>query len=92
MADNEVNISAFLNRLQTLQALCSSDNPKFPVSLLLCCGQDGRNNKGSIAVLKYLFLDSTGKDLLESTVDMEFEALEELVLLVQENSLSVIWT
>ncbi len=92
MLNNELQTTAFLQRLRSLQNLCSGINPNFPAALLFVCGQDGRNNRGSSSILKYLFFEAIGKDLLEGTLDVEHESLDDLVLLVQETSVSVIWT
>ena len=92
MAIDEIKNICFLNRLACLQRLCSGTDSKFPVGLLCICGQDGRNNKGSLAIMKYLLLESVGKDLIEGTVDVENEDLEDLIILIQQNSVSVVWT
>ncbi len=89
---NEIQINAFLQRLNSLQRLCSSSSPNYPVGLLFVCGQDGRNNKSSLAIIKYLFFGAVGKDLLDGPVEMEYECLEDLVILVQQSSLSIILT
>ena len=91
-AYDEIKVNSFLQRLSSLQRLCSYSDPNFPVSLLFVCGQDGRNNKGSLTILKYLFFEAVGKELLEGTLDAEYEPLEDLILLVQQNSVSVVWT
>ena len=83
---DELKINSFLQRLKSLQRLCSYSDPNFPVSLLFVAGQDGRNNKGSISVIKYLFFGAVGKELLDGTLDLEFEVLEDLVLLIQQSS------
>lgn len=43
----------FLHRLSSLQSLCR-DKQEIS-SLLFICGQDGRNNKGSMSVLKVCY-------------------------------------
>lgn len=88
----EINTSSFLSRLNGLQKLCSDLDEKFPLGLLFICGQDGRNNRGSSSILKYLFTEAVGKDLLEGSIEMELEDWEEMVLLVQQSSVSVLWT
>jgi hypothetical protein len=56
-------------------------------------GIDGRNNKGSAAVLKYLLMGSIGKDLVDASLDGAVEeALSEIVVLILESSVSVFWT
>ena len=88
---SELQNSNFLNRLHSLQRLCSNSDEKFPSGLLFIAGPDGRYNKGSLNVIKYLFQGATGKYLLEGSLDELYEPLEELVLLVQQTSVSVIW-
>jgi len=82
----------FLNRLKCLQRLCDPTRDKdAPCALLFVSGPDGKNNKGSIAGLKYLFFGAVGKDLYdESSIDA-IESLDEMVLLVQQTSVSVMW-
>eukprot|EP01032_Pedospumella_encystans_P011063 gene11063-12896_t len=72
--------------------MCSDHDKNFPSGLLFVPGQDGRNNKGSVTVLKYLFCGSVLKDLFDETVESAFEPLEEIVFLVKATSLSVIWS
>lgn len=81
----------FLHRLKSLQSLCSSENPKYPDALVFIPGIDGRQNKGSQIILKYLFQGSVGRELYEGILDTQFEALEEIVLVIQESSVSVFW-
>lgn len=89
--ENYFERANFLNRLGALQRMCSDHDKNFPSSLLFVPGQDGRNNKGSVTVLKYLFCGSVLKDLFDETVESAFEPLEEIVFLVKATSLSVIW-
>ena len=82
----------FLYRLKSLQSLCSlSSNDSFPNSLLFLPGPDGRHNKGSLFILKYLFQGSIGKDLYDGYLDDHYEALEEIILLIQASSISIFW-
>jgi len=74
-----------------LQRLCSNSDARYPSALLFMAGPDGRYNKGSLNVIKYLFQGATGKYLLEGSLDEVYEPLEELVLLIQQTSVSVIW-
>jgi hypothetical protein len=90
--ENYIERNQFLNRLSALQRLCSDHDANFPVALLFVAGADGRNNKGSITVLKYLLRGSVAKDLFDETMDSEFESLEDIVFLVKATSLTVIWT
>lgn len=89
--ENYFERANFLNRLGALQRMCSDHDKNFPSGLLFVPGQDGRNNKGSVTVLKYLFCGSVLKDLFDETVESAFEPLEEIVFLVKATSLSVIW-
>jgi hypothetical protein len=87
---SEMEKMRFLQRVKQLQNLCSSGNPNFPDALLFVPGQDGRNNKGSQIILKYLFQLSVGKELFEGSLDERLESLEESVILIQENTLSIV--
>lgn len=89
--ENYLERANFLNRLSALQRLCSDHDKNFPNALLFVPGQDGRNNKGSITVLKYLFRGCVSKELFDETVEAAFEPLEEIVFLVKQSSLTVIW-
>jgi hypothetical protein len=89
--DNCLDRNNFLNRLSALQRLCSDHDKNYPAALLFVPGQDGRNNKGSITVLKYLMRGSVSKDLFDETMDTAYEALEEIVILVKQSSVSVVW-
>ena len=86
-----LKVTYFLNRIRSLQRLCSSCDPSYPRALLFIPGIDGRNNKGSITVLKYLFTGSVGKDLFEDTFDPEYDSLDDIVLLIEERNVSVMW-
>lgn len=89
--DNYITRANFVNRLSALQRLCSDYDSNFPSALLFVPGQDGRNNKGSITVLKYLLRGSVSKDLFDETLDASYEALEEIIFLIKQSSLTVIW-
>ena len=84
----------FEARLQSLQRLCSNEGAgsQYPAGLLFVPGVDGRNNKGSMTVLKYLFDGAVNRELLSGMISAELECLEEIVLLVQETSVSVVYT
>jgi len=82
----------FESRLQSLQRLCSSKDDQYPAGLLFIPGVDGKSNKGSATILKYLFEGAVNNDLLDGTLSDKLEALEELVLLIQETSVSVVYT
>lgn len=84
--------SFFLHRLSNLQALCSSTNLELPNALVFIPGLDGKQNKGSFMILKYLFQGSVGRDIYEASLDEDLDCLEEIVLLIQESSVSVFWS
>lgn len=65
----------------------------FLSSLLLICGQDGRFNRGAMLIMKYLFRGAVGKELTESEIvlDAKDEALEETVLLIKRQSVSIFY-
>jgi hypothetical protein len=91
---DEAHINIFLQRLTALQRLCSYSDPNYPTALLFVSGQDGRYNKGTISILNYLFHpDACGKELvLDGVLRAGRECLEDMVLLVQQSSVSVVWT
>lgn len=88
-------MSTFLQRIQSLQNLCKvsvNSSPKHddlnkPDGILFIFGQDAskKNNKFLFFILRYLFIDSQFND-------NDYEELNEFVLLIQNNSVSVIWT
>jgi len=82
----------FLNRLNHLRSICSTTNSDLPFALLAVPGPDGRNNKGSVIVLKYLFFGSTGHDLLEGALESSQEGIEDSIILVTDSSLSIFYT
>lgn len=84
--------NGFEPRLRSLQRLCSNSSDLYPSGLLFVPGPDGRHNKGSSTILKFLFSGSIGHDLLEGVLNEELECLEEMILLVQETSVSVVYT
>lgn len=84
----------FLNRLRSLQNLCDSPTGAHktkPKGLLFINGPDGKNNRGTQMILKYLFHGAVGKDLHEGFIDDDIDNLDELVLLIQKTSISVLW-
>jgi hypothetical protein len=81
----------FLNRLRTLQWLCSDSDNNSPKVLLFIPGPDGRFNSGSISLIKYLFCGSVGKDLQDDTLNEDMEALEDVVILIKQCSVSIIY-
>ena len=86
---DELKSCRYLHRLQTLQNLCAGGDAADPVALLIIPGIDGRNNKESMTLLKYLFGGAVGRELLDNSVIDD--ALEEIVLLIQPTSVSVIY-
>ena len=82
----------FLHRLSNLQALCSSSNLELPNALVFVPGLDGKQNKGSLMILKYLFQGAVGRDLYEASLDEGLDCLEEIVLVIQESSVSIFWS
>lgn len=92
MMDSVIDKTNFLNRLSSLQKLCSDhDHHNYPSCLLFIPSSDGRYNKGSILLLKYLFIGAIGKDLFDDTLDANYEALEEMVILIKHTSVSIIY-
>lgn len=85
------NVVSFLNRLHALQWLCSEKDRASPKALLFIPGPDGRSNSGSIQLFKYLFKGAVGKDLLDDTLSEDLESLDDMVLLVKESSVSIIY-
>jgi hypothetical protein len=87
---DELKVSSFLHRIQALQRLCSTAPNAQINAILVVPGVDGRNNKEALGLLKYLFSGIVGRELLDgSVVD---DLLEEVVMLIQEASLSVLYT
>ncbi|ETM44001.1 hypothetical protein L914_10702 [Phytophthora nicotianae] len=70
------------DRLQRIQALCSSSDPKLD-GILIIGGVDSFHSQVSQAALKYLFLGNSGQELLgEQVILQEHERLEDVVLLI----------
>lgn len=86
---NELKICSFIHRIETLQKLCLGINEGDPTALLIIPGIDSRNNKESMTLLKYLFNGSVGRELNDNS--MVEDSLEEMVFLIQETSVSVIY-
>ncbi len=87
---SEMDKIRFLQRLKQLQNLCSGTNANYPKALLFVTGPDGRGNKGSLMIAKYLFQFSVGKELFEGNLDDNLEPLDDIILLIQDTSLSII--
>lgn len=81
----EYNAEAAYFRLRNIQNLCNPVSSKFE-SILLVGGVDG--GILSNGVIKYLFLGSTGQQLLGEQVILE-EYLEDTVLLISYNAVSI---
>lgn len=78
------------HRIKALQRILRSSGNGDPTALLIVPGLDGRNNKESMTLLKFIFFGSVAMDLFQnSLVD---DALEEMVLLIQENSVSIVYS
>lgn len=84
--------NAFETRLKSLQRLTCSGDEQYPSGILIVPGLDGRHNKGSITMLKFLFSGSIGQDLLQGVLNDYLDALEESVVLIQDNSVSIVYT
>lgn len=80
----------FFRRLNELQSLCSSVESNI-YALLVICGSDGKNNRGARNLLKYLFCGAVGKELYDDSGEGEVEDMEDVVLLIQQSSLSIMW-
>ena len=78
------------HRIKTLQKELRSSRNEDPTALLIVPGLDGRNNKESMTLLKFIFFGSVAMDLFKNS--LVEDALEEMVLLVQENSISIIYS
>lgn len=81
---------AFLNRLRSLQWMCSESDKSSPKVLLFVPGADGRHNSGSTSAIKYLFSNAVGKSLFDDNFDGDYEILEDLVVLIKEFSVTII--
>lgn len=84
-------VDCFINRLRSLQWFCSESDKSSPKALILIPGPDGRNNPGSVNILKYLFRGSVSKSLFDETLDGPFEVLEDIVIMIKETSLSIVY-
>ncbi|KAK1948509.1 Uncharacterized protein P3T76_000798 [Phytophthora citrophthora] len=78
-----------VDRLQRIQALCSSSSTKLD-GILLVGGVDSFHSQVSQAALKYLFLGNSGQELLgEQVILQEHERLEDVVLLICPQRISI---
>ena len=80
-----------LNRLRSLQWLCSDSDTNCPKGILVMPGPDGRFNPGSIHIIKYLFQGSIGRELQDDVLKEEMEDLEDIVLLIKERIVSIMY-
>jgi hypothetical protein len=81
----------YWNRLRSLQSLCNQGDESLN-ALVFIPGPDGRNNPMAVRVMKYLFKGSVGKDLFDDILDESMELLEDMVLVVQPDAISLICT
>ena len=88
--EDDLKVCRGLHRIKSLQNLCRGSEEGHPHALLIIPGIDGRNNKESTTLLKYIFSGAVGWELLDSSV--ADDALEDIVLLIQMTSISVIYT
>jgi hypothetical protein len=81
-----------VGRLQRLQALCAASETKLD-GILIVGGVDSFHSQASQAALKYLFLGSSGQELLgEQVISHEHERLEDVVLLIGPQRVSVFYS
>lgn len=78
------------HRIKTLQKELRSSSNEDPTALLIVPGLDGRNNKESMTLLKFIFFGSVSMDLFKNS--LVEDALEEMVLLILENSISIVYS
>ncbi|OQR91258.1 hypothetical protein ACHHYP_04841 [Achlya hypogyna] len=77
-------------RVQQLQALVAESRFE---ALLLVGGADGLFSRGSQAALKYLFVGTSGQELLgEQVIPPAFESLEDVVVLVAPTRVAIYYT
>ncbi|RHZ34254.1 hypothetical protein DYB37_013937, partial [Aphanomyces astaci] len=82
-------------RLQRLQALCGNkhhDGRGGYEAMLIVGGADGLYSHGSQAALKFLFLGKSGQELLgEQVIPQQYEALEDVVVLITRTAVSIFY-
>jgi hypothetical protein len=85
-----------VERVQRLQALCSSADGQGDSTIdaiLIVGGVDSYHSQVCQAVLKYLFLGSSGQELLgEQVISQERERLEDVVLLIHRHRVSIFYS
>ncbi|KAE8888984.1 hypothetical protein PF003_g26977 [Phytophthora fragariae] len=81
-----------VDRLQRIQALCTSSDTKLD-GILIIGGVDSFHSQTSQAAIKYLFLGSSGQELLgEQVIRQEHERLEDVILLICPQRVSVFYS
>lgn len=88
---NAIEELSTLNRLRSVQSLCSESDTRLPKAIVCIPGIDGRNNSGSVNLLKYLFRNSYAKELFDGVFDESSSVLEECVLLIRRDSVSILY-
>ncbi|RHY06353.1 hypothetical protein DYB36_007614 [Aphanomyces astaci] len=82
-------------RLQRFQALCGNkhhDGRGGYEAMLIVGGADGLYSHGSQAALKFLFLGKSGQELLgEQVIPQQYEALEDVVVLITRTAVSIFY-
>ncbi|KAG7391241.1 hypothetical protein PHYPSEUDO_005602 [Phytophthora pseudosyringae] len=81
-----------VDRLQRIQALCTSSDTKVD-GILIIGGVDSFHSQASQAALKYLFLGTSGQELLgEQVILQEHDRLEDVILLICPQRVSVFYS
>ncbi|EGZ27818.1 hypothetical protein PHYSODRAFT_471902 [Phytophthora sojae] len=81
-----------VDRLQRIQALCPSSDTKLD-GILIIGGVDSFHSQASQAAIKYLFLGSSGQELLgEQVILQEHERLEDVILLICPQRVSIFYS
>ncbi|RLN50548.1 hypothetical protein BBJ29_008348 [Phytophthora kernoviae] len=81
-----------VHRLHRIQALCTNREDHID-GILIVGGIDSFHSQASQAALKYLFLGSSGQELLgEQVISHEYERLEDVILLICPQRISVFYS
>ncbi|OWZ09300.1 hypothetical protein PHMEG_00018020 [Phytophthora megakarya] len=81
-----------VDRLHRIQTLCSSSDTKLD-GILIAGGVDSCHSQASQAALKYLFLGSSGQELLgEQVISQEHERLEDVILFICPHRVSIFYS
>ncbi|RLN06554.1 hypothetical protein BBO99_00007858 [Phytophthora kernoviae] len=81
-----------VHRLHRIQALCTNREDHLD-GILIVGGIDSFHSQASQAALKYLFLGSSGQELLgEQVISHEYERLEDVILLICPQRISVFYS